>query len=103
MHYAANRPYQFEDRWINLAAVPSAADEGFEDMGPNEWLVNTVPFTTAEVAFSATNATPDIAGYLDASPDAALYTCNRTTWLDQQAVTLARLFFAPGYQMTTRL
>ena len=29
MHYASNRPYQFEDRWINLAAVPDAETTDF--------------------------------------------------------------------------
>ena len=102
MHYAGRNPYQFEDRWINLAAVPNAADFDFEDMGPNEWLVKEVPFTDGELIFSATNASLDISNFLNTSNDAAIFTVERTTWLDKVSVTYARLYFSRDYKMTTR-
>jgi GntR family histidine utilization transcriptional repressor len=103
MHYASNRPYQFEDRWINLAAVPDAANEMFEDIGPNEWLVQRVPFTDGELVFSATNATLEIADFLNIAQTDAIFTLERTTWLNDVSVTYARLYFARDYKMTTRL
>jgi GntR family histidine utilization transcriptional repressor len=103
MHYAGNNPYQFEDRWINLTAVPNAGEFDFEDMGPNEWLVREVPFTDGELVFSATNASNEIANYLNTSDGAAIFTIERTTWLDELSVTYARLYFARDYKMTTRL
>ncbi|MDA8747955.1 GntR family transcriptional regulator [Litoreibacter sp.] len=103
MHYAGDNPYQFEDRWINLAAVPNAAACDFEDIGPNEWLVREVPFTEGQLVFSATNASNEIANFLNTSDATAIFTVERTTWLDQISVTYARLYFARDYKMTTRL
>lgn len=102
MHYAGSNPYQFEDRWINLAAVPNAADCNFEDIGPNEWLVREVPFTEGELVFSATNASNEIANFLNTSDDTDVFTVERTTWLDKLSVTYARLYFSRDYKMTTR-
>jgi GntR family histidine utilization transcriptional repressor len=103
MHYAGSHPYQLEDRWINLAAVPNAADYDFEEMGPNEWLVREVPFTDGELVFSATNASAEIANFLNTTDGTAVFTVERTTWLETQNVTYARLYFARDYKMTTRL
>lgn len=101
MHFAGSDPYQFEDRWINLAAVPNAVDFDFEHMGPNEWLVREVPFTEGELVLSATNASSEIANFLNTSDDTAVFTVERTTWLDSLTVTYARLYFSRDYKMTT--
>lgn len=103
MHFAGNRPYQFEDRWINLGAVPDAQDCLFEDIGPNEWLVRKIPFTKGELVFSATNATQEIADFLNAANGDAVFTVERTTWLEDASVTYARLYFARDHKMTTSL
>lgn len=102
MHYAASNPYQFEDRWINLAAVPNAADYDFEAMGPNEWLVREIPFTDGELVFSATDASNEVANFLNTSDGAAVFMAERMTWLDQMSVTYARLYFSRDYKLTTR-
>lgn len=103
MHFADNQGYQLEDRWINVAAVPDARTEPFEDLGPNEWLVRKVPFTRGELVFSALNATQEIADFLNIADGDAIFTLERTTWLNDVSVTYARLYFARGYKMTTRL
>jgi len=102
MHYAANAPFQFEDRWINIAAVPGVEKADFTKIGPNEWLVNQVPFTDAELSFSATGADEKLAGFLSIAIAEPVFTAERTTWLDKLPVTFARMSFARGYRMTTR-
>ena len=102
VHFADNVPFQVEDRWINLSAVPEAASFDFEETGPNDWLVRKVPFTNAELSFSATGAQPRIAEMLGAAHGSAVFTLERTTWLEGAGVTFARLHFAPHYKMTTR-
>lgn len=102
MHYRDNKPYQFEDRWINLDLVPKAADIDFEDTGPNEWLLREISFTNAEITFSATSANSDVSQFLDCNFGDPLFASERMTWLDNTAVTFARLVFTPGYQMTTQ-
>jgi GntR family histidine utilization transcriptional repressor len=103
MHYAGRAPFQLETRWILTDSIPEALNESFEETGPNEWLVQKVPFTSMELDFMATPADSDAAGFLDARPGDPLFTAERTTWLQGKPVTLARLLFAPGYRMTTRL
>lgn len=102
MHFADGRPFQFEDRWINLAAVPQAAEADFETLGPNEWLVQQVPYTQGRVEFSATAANDTVARLLNLAAGSPIFLAERTTWLDGQSVTFARLHFPPTYKMTTR-
>ena len=102
MHYANGQPHQFEDRWIVTAIVPEAAAETFVDQGPSAWLVDTVPLTTAEISFSATRVTSEVAEFLEVAPGDPAFLFERTTWLDADAVTYVRLYHREGYRMTTR-
>lgn len=102
MHYADGNPYQLEDRWINLEALPDAAGADFAAMGPNEWLVEAVPFSDAEISFSALAADPETARYLSCTAGDALFMAERSTWWEDQAITYVRLKFQRGYRMTTR-
>ncbi|MEP2715152.1 UTRA domain-containing protein [Pseudophaeobacter sp.] len=102
MHYADGLPYQYEDRWISLSMLPQAREADFTELGPNEWLVSTVPFSDAEIAFSATAATPELAEYLGCAQGEALFTVERSTWLKEEAITFVRQTFRPGHRMTTR-
>ncbi len=103
MHYADGSPFQYETRWINISAVPEAKDESFETTGPNEWLINQVPFTDAELTFSAASATKDIAAMMSLEIGASLLTSERTTWLSAVPVTYAQFYFHQSYKMTTRI
>lgn len=102
MHFADGHPYQFEDRWINLTSVPEAADETFEDIGPNEWLIHKVPYTDGQLQFSASGASAEVAEMLEVALGSPVFTVERMTWLDARSVTFARLHFPPDYKMTTR-
>ena len=99
LHLADGAPFQLEDRWIHLAAVPRAEGADFSLSGPNEWLVAEVPYTTAEVRLSAVAASPRAAGLLGAAVGAPLFAADRTTWLGEDPVTSVRLLFAPGHAM----
>lgn len=103
MHYAGGRPWQFEERWIFLDTVPAAAGESFATAGPNEWLVRVLPFSEAEMAFSAALAGPRLAGFLGIGEGDPVFRAERTTWLDGAPVTHARLSYPPGHRMVTRL
>ncbi|MAY87689.1 MAG: GntR family transcriptional regulator [Pseudooceanicola sp.] len=102
MHYGDGAPFQFEDRWINLSALPKAESQNFEAQGPNEWLVETVPYSDAEIAFSAIGASPDVAEHLSCDPNTPLFRIERTTWWQDVAITHVALMFRPGHRMTTR-
>ena len=102
MHYADGDPYQHEDRWINLDALPQARSVDFTEIGPNEWLVATVPFSDVEISFAARLADQQLANYLACAIGDPVFTIERSTWWEGKAVTYVRLTFRPGHRLTTR-
>ena len=104
LHYANEVPYQLEERWINLDTVPEAGKESFEDIGPNRWLVDRVPWTDAEHVLSAANANAEEAELLDIAENDALFVVERRTWRQGNPVPSTRLCH-PGrlYRMRTSL
>ena len=102
MHYADGDPYQHEDRWINLGSLPQAKTVDFAHVGPNEWLVATIPFSDVEISFSAGLASKQLADFLAGNVGDPVFTIERSTWWEAQAVTFVRLSYRPGHRMTTR-
>lgn len=102
MHYADGDPYQHEDRWINLTALPQAQTVDFAEVGPNEWLVSTIPFSDVEISFSAGLADQGLTNYLTCTMGDPVFTVERSTWWEGQAVTYVRLTYRPGHRLTTR-
>ncbi|MEM9125156.1 MAG: UTRA domain-containing protein [Pseudomonadota bacterium] len=101
MHHADNRPFQFEERWINIATVPHVTDQDFLNVGPNEWLLSEMPFSNAEIAFSAVPATGSLQEFLSVPQGTPLFQLERTTWFRDAPVTFVRMTFHQGYQMRT--
>lgn len=101
VHHADNRPFQFEERWINIDAVPNVVDEDFLTIGPNEWLLAEVPFSDAEIAFSAVPANGSLQDFLAVPVGTPLFQLERTTWFQSKPVTFVRMTFHQGYQMRT--
>ncbi len=101
MHFSGNSPFQFEDRWIVIDSVPQVTQADFTSVGPNDWLVQTVPFTNVELTFLASRADTTLAGFLDVPEGEPVFTAERITWLQGQPVTFAKMYFAAGYRMTT--
>lgn len=102
LHLADGAPYQHEDRWINLAALPGVAAEAFADYGPNEWLIRAVPFSEVEISFLAVAAEGEVAAALGYRAGEPVFAVERTTWWQGSALTHVRLSFARGHRMTTR-
>lgn len=102
MHYANGIPFQHEDRWINLTVLPQAETANFSKVGPNEWLVSTIPFSNAEISFSATLADRTLAKYLSCTEGDPIFTTERSTWWEGKAVTFVHLSHHPGHRMTTQ-
>lgn len=101
LHRAGDAPFQHEERWIALAALPQAEGADFSQVGPTEWLIAAVPFSEVEIGLSAVSD-PAAAAALEAAPGAPLFRVERTTWWEGRGVTHVRLTFAPGHRMTTR-
>jgi len=103
LHFADGKPYQLEDRWISLSAVPNSAAESFETVSPNEWLLQQVPYTRAEHVFHAAQPTADEKRYLELEESEPVFVIERTTWLADDPVTHVRLIHpANTFRLVTR-
>ncbi len=102
LHLADRRPFQLEDRWINLLAVPEAARADFTAIAPGSWLLEHVPWSEAEHVIAAENADPATARALDIKTGEAVLVIERRTRNQNRVVTWAR-FRHPGssYRLAT--
>lgn len=103
LHLADGKPYVYEDRWINLATMPTIETVNLETQSANEWLVANAPFTEGDIAFSAANADAVVAEIMNVDLNEALFVIERSTWNNGASITSVRLTFAPGYRMHTTI
>lgn len=102
VHHADGAAFQLENRWISLSALPQAEAESFLTIGPNEWLIATVPFSEVEVSFLAAAADKMAAAHLDHAVGDPAFMIERATWRQGDAITFVRMTFRSGYRMTAR-
>lgn len=95
LHLSDGRPFQLEERLINVDAAPKITCQPLEDVSPGQWLLANVPWTEARHAISARGATPMIAEHLAIDPGVACLVVERRTWNGTVPVTLGR-FWYPG-------
>ncbi|NLR99302.1 histidine utilization repressor [Rhizobium sp. P38BS-XIX] len=95
VHYAGPRPFCLEDRVINLDAVPDAAKADFATLPPGPWLINQVPWSTAEHQIRAISVEGDAAASLDVPKGTACLVVERRTWSSSGPITHVRLTY-PG-------
>ena len=103
LHLADGRPYLYEDRWVNVDAVPAIAAAPLDRISANEWLVQNASYSRGDIAFSAAPADQTEAEMLVIEVGAALFVVERATWLGERLVTSVRLAYPPGHRMTTTL
>ena len=103
LHLADDAAYAVEDRWINIAIVPDAAAQEFDDLSANEWLMKHAPYTHGDITFSAVQADQLMAEILGVTPLSALFAIDRITWDDSISVTKVQLLYAPGYKLRTQV
>lgn len=103
LHLSDGASFAHEDRWINLAAIPAAAEVDFAQISANEWLVQNAPISDGEISFFAKACTVEEAALFGCDRVDALFRAERKTWYDGQLITFVRQSFRPGYRMTTRI
>ncbi len=94
-HFSDGRPFQLEERIVNVDAAPGITCQPLEDSGPGPWLLAHVPWTQAEHVISACEADESIVEHLHVAPGSACLLVERRTWNVGVPVTLARLWH-PG-------
>jgi len=103
LHFAGPRPFCLEERIINLAIVPAAATQRFDAVAPGPWLVDHVPWTSAEHRIRAEGAGEVAAAALKLRKGAPCLVIERRTWHSEQPVTHVRLTYpAEGREIVAR-
>ncbi|MBL0372470.1 histidine utilization repressor [Rhizobium sp. KVB221] len=103
LHYAGERVFCFEERLINLAAVPEAAEETFADTAPGSWLLQQVPWSAAEHKIKAVAADDDIASALSIPPGSACLVVERRTSMQGTFITHVRLtYLGSSHELVAR-
>lgn len=97
LHRCDGKPFQFEERLINIDAAPGITCQPLETEGPGRWLIAHVPWTDAEHKISAREVYPEIAAKLQVKLRTACLVVERRTWNHSTPVTYARLWH-PGAQ-----
>ena len=97
VHWADAAPYAFEERLINLEAVPEAEAETFRQVPPGSWLLHKIPWNEAEHRIFAVSADAATARILKIRRGAACLCIERRTRRDLHNVTYVRLVY-PGDQ-----
>lgn len=94
-HFGDDAPVLIEERLINLAAVPEAETADFDAIPPGTWLLERVPWTTAEHRIRAANADREITAALGLGDGAACLIIDRRTWRLETPITWVELTY-PG-------
>jgi GntR family histidine utilization transcriptional repressor len=95
IHQAGGRPFCLEERLISLVTVPEADSADFSVTPPGAWLLNQVPWSSAEHRIHAIAAGADQAASLDIPRNTACLVVERRTWSNIGPVTHVR-FTYPG-------
>lgn len=100
LHLSDERPFQLEERLINIAAIPAAEAERFAEKNPNEWLLEQVPFPAVRNVLRAEVPTLDDSRHLRLGPGEPVFVIKRQTRREGVMLTATRLSH-PGsvYQM----
>ncbi len=95
IHHVAGAPFAAEDRLINLATVPVAAEADFSTKPPGSWLLAQMPWSRARHRISAVNADARTARCLKIARGTACLMVERETWLQDEPITQVTLTY-PG-------
>jgi GntR family histidine utilization transcriptional repressor len=103
LHLADHEPFVYEDRWINIIALPEILEVDFTTCNANEWLVGHAPYSRGELSILSAAASPDEAQQLGIDEDQSILIVERTTWSDTHPITFVRLAYRPGYRLNSTL
>ena len=100
VHLCNNKPYIYEDRWIDIETNPDILKVDLTAQSANEWLSQNRPYSHFSMDIYAVNADEKIAGLLDVPLHQALIAMDRITWINQQCITLVKVFYQADYKIS---
>lgn len=96
LHLSDDRPFQLEERLINVEAAPKITCQPLEDVSPGQWLLAHVPWTEAKHSITARGATQMVAEHLALERGSSCLVVERRTWNGDIPVTLGRFWYPGG-------
>jgi len=99
VHYADDKPFIYEDRWISTATVAQIKQVDLTHTSANEWLVENIPFTSGEFVVVACLPGKAVIKALGLSSSEPVLESRRTTWIADKAVTTVALYYQPGHKI----
>ncbi len=103
LYLADTRPFAFEDRWVNLDAVPEFRNAPLNDISANEWLVRNAAFAHGTLDYSAAAADANEAPHLGCPVGTPVMVLQRCTFGPDAPVTAMRLTYAPGHHLHLKI
>lgn len=101
IHHGRTGPFAYEDRMINLEAVPEARHADFAASPPSSWLLEHVPWSEAKHRISATASTPEISRQLGVVDGTACLRVERWTWREGVPITsVVQIFPGDRFDLT---
>lgn len=94
-HYAGKTIFCYEQRLINVSAVPEVVDESFEEVAPGTWLLKQVPWSAAEHKIRAVASDKTTSEYLSVPVGTACLVIERRTWNGAHFITAVEVTY-PG-------
>ncbi len=103
IHFADAQPFCREERIINPEAAPGALDQDFSTVAPGQWLLQEIPWSSAEHRIRAVGAGGAVARDLGLQPGESCLEVIRRTEISGKWVTLASQTY-PGdrHELTAR-
>jgi GntR family transcriptional regulator, histidine utilization repressor len=95
VHFADEQPFCREERIVNPQAAPAALEQDFSAVAPGQWLLQEIPWSSAEHRIRAVGADDAVARDLGLQPGEACLEVTRRTEISGQWVTLAHQTY-PG-------
>lgn len=102
VHMADNRPFIYEDRWIETRTVPEIRQVDLSRESANEWLVRNKPYNRCDLRFHAERAGDYYGGLFGCDANEALLVMERTTWQNGDPITTVKAVTMPGYRLLTK-
>ena len=102
VHLMDGLPYAIEDRWVCLDVAEDLLKVDFSRHSANEWLLEHVPYTKAQLAISSVQAGELQLAYLNANAGSSLLQLDRSTWNGEQPVTFVSLWYHTGYRLVSQ-
>lgn len=95
VHFAGVQPFCREERIINPEVAPAALEQDFSTVAPGQWLLQQIPWSSAEHRIRAVGADKAVARDLGVQPGEACLEVIRRTEISGEWVTLAHQIY-PG-------